>query len=290
MATYPPNQTTPVKGSGNYLWNWLGTPLKKFAEALQPYIGGSSDKLVAGSKELTLNSSGDLTLNSGDLRIISPDLDVILQAQDDVRLEAQDDIRLQAQGDVRLSAQSLIAIQAENDITIQSKTQIYINSFNQDFDSGASGTQIEIFAGAGASGNAVDAGSGGNIEIYAGNAGSSTSGNQATGGNVFIEGGYTTLSGTNGGNVQLRGGGSQDGIEGFVRIGSNTEWIFDANTGAVQCPVVLLAALGLPTPKGKRAMISDSTVAASGNFGAIAVGGGNNTVPVFSNNTNWLIG
>lgn len=288
MATYPPNQTTPVKGSGNYLWNWLGTPLKKFAEALQPYVGG--DKLVAGSKELTLNSSGDLTLNSGNLRIISPDLDVILQAQDDVRLEAQDDIRLQAQGDVRLSAQSLIAIQAENDITIQSKTQIYINSFNQDFDSGASGTQIEIFAGAGASGNAVDAGSGGNIEIYAGNAGSSTSGNQATGGSVFIEGGYTTLSGTSGGNVFINGGGSQDGIEGSIFIGNNDSWTFNPNTGAVQCPVVLLATLGSATPASKRAMISDSTVAASGNFGAIAVGGGSNVVPVFSNGTNWLIG
>lgn len=289
MATYPPNQTTPVKGSGNYLWNWLGTPLKKFAEALQPYVGG--DKLVAGSKELTLNSSGDLTLNSGDLRIISPDLDVRLQAQDDVDLSAGDDIRLSADDDIRLIAQGLINIETQNDITIQSKTQININSFNQDFDSGANGTDINIVGGTGASGNTVDAGYGGNVEIYGGNAGSSTSGNQETGGSIYIEGGYTTLSAPgSGGQVFIRGGGSQDGIQGFVIIGSNTEWIFDANTGAVQCPVVLLAALGLPTPKGKRAMISDSTVAASGNFGAIAVGGGNNTVPVFSNNTNWLIG
>lgn len=40
MATYPPNQTTPTRGSGNYVWNWLGSSLKKFAAALQPYLGG----------------------------------------------------------------------------------------------------------------------------------------------------------------------------------------------------------------------------------------------------------
>lgn len=40
MATYPFNQTTPKKGSDGYLWNWLGSPLKKFAQAIQPYISG----------------------------------------------------------------------------------------------------------------------------------------------------------------------------------------------------------------------------------------------------------
>lgn len=42
MATYPPNQTTPAKGSGNYLWNWLGSSLKKFGAAISPYITGGS--------------------------------------------------------------------------------------------------------------------------------------------------------------------------------------------------------------------------------------------------------
>jgi hypothetical protein len=37
-------------------------------------------------------------------------------------------------------------------------------------------------------------------------------------------------------------------------------------------------------------MINDSTVAASTNFGAIAVGGGGNIVPVFSDGADWLIG
>lgn len=39
MATYPPNTTVPKKGSDGYLWNWLGTPLRKFAAALSPYMG-----------------------------------------------------------------------------------------------------------------------------------------------------------------------------------------------------------------------------------------------------------
>jgi len=37
-------------------------------------------------------------------------------------------------------------------------------------------------------------------------------------------------------------------------------------------------------------MIADSSVAASGNFGAIAATGGANIVPVFSDGVDWLIG
>ena len=38
MSIYPPNTTTPKSGSGNYLWNWLGSSLKKFGAALSPFI------------------------------------------------------------------------------------------------------------------------------------------------------------------------------------------------------------------------------------------------------------
>lgn len=41
---------------------------------------------------------------------------------------------------------------------------------------------------------------------------------------------------------------------------------------------------------GMRDMVSDSTVAASGNFGATVAGTGSNTVPVFYDGTNWVIG
>jgi hypothetical protein len=41
---------------------------------------------------------------------------------------------------------------------------------------------------------------------------------------------------------------------------------------------------------GERHMVSDATVAGSGNFGAIVAGGGANKVPVYSDGTNWRIG
>jgi len=46
----------------------------------------------------------------------------------------------------------------------------------------------------------------------------------------------------------------------------------------------------LPTPStGMRAYVTDSNVAASGNFGATVAAGGANTVPVFYDGTNWII-
>ena len=42
--------------------------------------------------------------------------------------------------------------------------------------------------------------------------------------------------------------------------------------------------------EGLRAMVSDSTLAAAGNFGAAVVGGGSNVVPVFCDGTHWRIG
>jgi hypothetical protein len=39
-----------------------------------------------------------------------------------------------------------------------------------------------------------------------------------------------------------------------------------------------------------RRFVTDSTVTASGQFGAIVAGGGNNTVPVYSDAVNWRIG
>ena len=46
----------------------------------------------------------------------------------------------------------------------------------------------------------------------------------------------------------------------------------------------------LPTPTtGMRCYVTDSSVAASGNFGATVAAGGANTVPVFYDGTNWII-
>ena len=74
----------------------------------------------------------------------------------------------------------------------------------------------------------------------------------------------------------------------------NAKYIYNLNypnQRILTYPLAQLTDLGSPiVSAGARAMINDSTVPASTNFGAIAVGGGANVVPVFSDGTNWLIG
>ena len=68
----------------------------------------------------------------------------------------------------------------------------------------------------------------------------------------------------------------------------------DGSTGVgyFKSPPVTVSALpaAATAGAGTRGFVSDSTVAASGNFGATVTGGGSNNVPVFSDGTNWLIG
>lgn len=64
---------------------------------------------------------------------------------------------------------------------------------------------------------------------------------------------------------------------------------------SLQAPRIVTTALtvatlpGISTP-GARAFVTDSTVAGSGNFGAVVAGGGTNGVPVYQDGTNWRIG
>jgi hypothetical protein len=84
---------------------------------------------------------------------------------------------------------------------------------------------------------------------------------------------------------------SEPSKAGSVVIGDNFTWRFNENDGTLLFSAVTLATLPNPVGvPGARAMIADSSVAAVGNFGAIAAAGGSNIVPVFSNGTNWLIG
>lgn len=68
----------------------------------------------------------------------------------------------------------------------------------------------------------------------------------------------------------------------------------DGSTGVgyFKSPPVTVSALpaAATAGAGTRGFVSDSTVAASGNFGATVAGGGSNNVPVFSDGTNWRIG
>jgi hypothetical protein len=84
-------------------------------------------------------------------------------------------------------------------------------------------------------------------------------------------------------------------IEGFSDAGASTKTMHVERTGearfvSVETPSITVASLPAATTAGIRRMVSDSSVAASGNFGAIVAGSGTNVVPVYSDGTNWRIG
>lgn len=54
--------------------------------------------------------------------------------------------------------------------------------------------------------------------------------------------------------------------------------------------VVAFSALPAPTPAGQRAFINNANLVAVSNFGAVVSGSGSNTVPVWSDGTDWRIG
>jgi hypothetical protein len=61
--------------------------------------------------------------------------------------------------------------------------------------------------------------------------------------------------------------------------------------GGIYCTAFPLTALGAANARTRsRYLISDSSVPASGNFGATASGSGSYVVPVYSDGTNWIIG
>jgi hypothetical protein len=213
------------------------------------------DRLTAGASEFVLDSTGTLTLNTGDLTIQTDPL-----LGDDIFIRATDRVDVRG-GDKLLNA---------ND----------------------TGGGVRLLAGDGSDSDGItNAGNGGNVVVYAGNAGASFAGNQGFGGNVAVRGGYTSTLLVAGGQVVIQGGSSISGIEGNINIGSLTTFSFDPNQRILIYPLAELTDLGGPlSSPGARAMINDSTVTATGNFGAIAVGGGANIVPVFSDGVNWLIG
>jgi hypothetical protein len=239
-------------------------PVTMTVQDLASSLGG--DRLIAGTKEVVLTDNGgdaELTFSPGNavIQTSSPGDDLFIRTLvgDDIILQSGDDIRLE--GDQGL------------------------------FDDEAEGGDISLFAGDGSDGNTQNAGDGGDIRIEAGDAGNSNSGSQAFGGFVTIRAGYTTEPGLPGGDINLEAGSSNSGLHGDVVVAGNFTWIFSTKDATLTFPAVTLATLPNPAGvPGARAMIRDSNVAASGNFGAIAATGGANIVPVFSDGVNWLIG
>jgi hypothetical protein len=75
-----------------------------------------------------------------------------------------------------------------------------------------------------------------------------------------------------------------------ITANGSPTWTFGTG-GTMQCPLLTYTTLPSPVLPGQRAFITDSTLEAAGNFGSNAfVGGGSNTVPVFSDGSDWWIG
>lgn len=107
-------------------------------------------------------------------------------------------------------------------------------------------------------------------------------------GNVVVVGGGGSALPAGGSNteVQFNNGGALDG---------DSDFNYDTNTNILSVPVITLSVVAyanLPaaTVAGRKAFISDANLVASGNFGSLVSGSGSNTVPVYSDGTNWRIG
>lgn len=118
--------------------------------------------------------------------------------------------------------------------------------------------------------------------------------------NAGANGLYTIISGTN--ITQHYYGGLRPATDNTFNCGTATQrWanvysttITAITVSASTVKTTSVTVSGLPAAAtagaGARTFVSDSTVAASGNFGAVVAGGGANAVPVFSDGTNWRIG
>ena len=264
MKTTPEPEDLIILGTKDSRYNGgykpTGIKVSDFTSGLQ------SDRLVAGTREVVL------TDNAGDAELTFSPGDAVIQTSSS-------------------GSDLFIRTLTGDDIFIESGDDITLRGDQGTFDAEAEGGDINLFAGDGSDGNSNNAGSGGDIRIEAGDAGNSVSGSQGEGGFVTIQAGYTTATGLPGGDISLVSGNSVDGIFGDVTISGNFTWEFSTRDATLKFPAVTLATLPNPVGvPGARAMIADSTAFASGNFGVIAVGGGANIVPVFSDGTNWVLG
>ena len=187
-------------------------------------------------------------------------------------------------------------------------------------ESGGGGGDLTITSGAGgASSTSYDAGDGGSIAITAGNGGvaSADGSRQAgSGSNLNITAGSAGYNdgnaalGNYGGDVILTAGDSSDedgggriffnsgvdnaGTPGDYSFGTirSTPLTYKEAIAALAFTPVTLTTLGAASAvgAGARAFVTNGNLEATGNFGAIISDGGANTVPVFSDGTNWRIG
>jgi len=99
-------------------------------------------------------------------------------------------------------------------------------------------------------------------------------------------------------NSQILGGDIVAGVGKLIAVASSTQWraasdgvfVMEKTAGSGAQPIVSGLATCNSGNKGGRSMVTDATVAASGNFGAAVTGGSSNIVPVYCDGTSWKIG
>jgi hypothetical protein len=163
--------------------------------------------------------------------------------------------------------------------------------------SGGAGGFITLTCGDGGTANAINesaAGDGASLTLEAGWGGNNDGdpGLGGDGGNVIIRAGNATNSGF-AGNVLITAGTDAAGAPGEIVFAADriNRLIYQEATASLWFTPVTLATLGSAASKaGARAFVNDGNLVASGNFGAVISGSGANTVPVFSDGTNWRIG
>lgn len=109
--------------------------------------------------------------------------------------------------------------------------------------------------------------------------GLSSIGGNVTGGNIFTSGLISAAGNVRGGNINTAG---------LITATGNITGGNLRTAGIVTITPVPFA--DLTAVAGGRAIINNANLVATGNFGANVSGGGSNTVPVWSDGTNWYIG
>ena len=242
---------------------------------------------IYGLGTIRLDNSG--TGTSADIELYSAD-NIVIQGKD------QDPGEEREGGDINITGGRGAGGQdgTGGDIRILSG-----NGGNATVDTqGGEGGFVTIDCRAGGAANTAGsqlAGAGADLQLYAGYAGSNNGDPAlgASGGNVIIRAGTSTRVG-GAGNVNIAAGVDDADTPGNVVFGAgrSKELAYKELYAALVFTPVALSVLGTASVAGAgaRAFINNSNVAAATNFGTVAVDGGSNIVPVYSDGTNWRIG
>jgi len=261
----------------------------------------------AGTQTWTFDTTGNVTIPGSirglgtifiDNRFTGTSADIELYSADNIRIQGknQDPGEEREGGDIQITGGSGAGGPdgTGGDISIVSGA----GGNATETTAGGDGGFVTIgctFGGEANSAGSQSAGAGSNLQLYAGaggfNDGDPTLG--GSGGDVIIRGGTSTRVGGAGAVNIAAGVDDADTPSNIVfGAGRSKELAYKELYAALVFTPVALSVLGTPSTAGAgaKAFVNNGNLVASGNFGAVIGDGGSNTVPVFSDGTNWRIG